>query len=732
MANRFPLIFNSGAGQIQELAASDNLDLTSSNLVNAGILFTSSGSATAPSLQIGSGTTYNPGLYSPGTDQVAVATNGTRRLLIDSAGALTLDTGDATIYGVRVGRGGGAISTNTAVGASALSSNTSGANNTAIGNNALRVNTANVNTAVGDSALYSCTTGALNVAIGPFALYSNISGASNIAIGHDALYFNTATSNIAIGTNALKSTTTGGGNIGIGDQVLLSNTTGTLNTVIGGRNTAYDNTTGSNNVVLGDLALRFNTTGSNNTCIGINAGYNLTTGSNNTIIGNVLGTAGLADTVIIGAGAAERLRIDSSGRVGIGTTGPLAKLDVISSTLPQVYFSSSETDGSTKYLSIANRQRNSAAEPEGVSVIAAECSAGDNGVYIGGYLGELNAATVIKMYTANNLTTRSGTERFSINSTGTTTLTSAAATAPFVANIGASEAARIDSSGRLLVGTSNARSNVYNTTYAPQIQLEGNDNSNSALSIISCFNGTSIGGQLILGKANSGSVGVNGIVASGNPIGRLSFQGNDGSEFVEGAAIIAEVDGTPGANDMPGRLVFSTTADGGSSPNTSPPAMTIKSSQEVLIGTSTITANGGILQLKSGITFPATAVAASDPNTLDDYEEGTWTPAYTGFTTNSGTLTAVATYVKIGLTVMYQWQQTGGNISTSAGAFITGLPFLFGAAGLTYGGGAASNGGTESSIVSFYQGNADRFAQLITAMSSMTGLSWSGITRLSP
>ena len=86
MANRFPLIFNSGAGQIQELAASDNLDLTSSNLVNAGILFTSSGSVTAPSLQIGSGTTYNPGLYSPGTDQVAVATNGTGRLFIDASG----------------------------------------------------------------------------------------------------------------------------------------------------------------------------------------------------------------------------------------------------------------------------------------------------------------------------------------------------------------------------------------------------------------------------------------------------------------------------------------------------------------------------------------------------------------------------------------------------------------------------------------------------------------------
>ena len=96
MANRFPLIFNSGAGQIQELAASDNLDLTSSNLVNAGILFTSSGSATAPSLQIGSGTTYNPGLYSPGTDQLAISTNGTSRIVVDASGNVNIDSN--TLY----------------------------------------------------------------------------------------------------------------------------------------------------------------------------------------------------------------------------------------------------------------------------------------------------------------------------------------------------------------------------------------------------------------------------------------------------------------------------------------------------------------------------------------------------------------------------------------------------------------------------------------------------------
>jgi hypothetical protein len=242
-------------------------------------------------------------------------------LNIDSSGNLVLDTGDATIYGVRVGRGAGAISTNTAVGASALLSNTTGANNTAIGNNALRSNTtANVNTAIGDGALYSCSTGALNVAVGPFALYSNVSSASNIAIGRDSLYSTTAGGNVGIGTQALRTNTTGASNIGIGDSVLFSNTIGTLNTVIGGRNAAYDNTTGSGNVVVGDLALRFNTIGSNNICVGANAGYNLTTGSNNTIIGNINGTAGLADTVIIGAGSTERLRIDSSGRLLVGTS----------------------------------------------------------------------------------------------------------------------------------------------------------------------------------------------------------------------------------------------------------------------------------------------------------------------------------------------------------------------------------------------------------------------------
>jgi len=52
------------------------------------------------------------------------------------------------------------------------------------------------------------------------------------------------------------------------------------------------------------------------------------------------------------------------------------------------------------------------------------------------------------------------------------------------------------------------------------------------------------------------------------------------------------------------------------------------------------------------LAFPATAVPSADPNTLDDYEEGTWTPTLTGWT-NSGTPTVTGIYNKIGRQVLF-------------------------------------------------------------------------------
>jgi hypothetical protein len=71
---------------------------------------------------------------------------------------------------------------------------------------------------------------------------------------------------------------------------------------------------------------------------------------------------------------------------------------------------------------------------------------------------------------------------------------------------------------------------------------------------------------LALGKSRGTSLGANTVVQSGDVLGRIYFVGADGSGLIQGATITAEVDGTPGTNDMPGRLVFSTTADGASSP----------------------------------------------------------------------------------------------------------------------------------------------------------------------
>jgi hypothetical protein len=67
-------------------------------------------------------------------------------------------------------------------------------------------------------------------------------------------------------------------------------------------------------------------------------------------------------------------------------------------------------------------------------------------------------------------------------------------------------------------------------------------------------------------KSRSTSPGGFTVVQSGDSLGDISFAGADSAAYIAGARIEALVDGTPGTNDMPGRLVFSTTADGAASP----------------------------------------------------------------------------------------------------------------------------------------------------------------------
>lgn len=107
--------------------------------------------------------------------------------------------------------------------------------------------------------------------------------------------------------------------------------------------------------------------------------------------------------------------------------------------------------------------------------------------------------------------------------------------------------------------------------------------------------------------------------------------------------------------------------------------LTVDSSGRTLLGGVTANANGGVLQLSSGITFPATAVAASDANTLDDYEEGTWTPQLADAQTGGNQVTYSVQnglYTKIGNVVTAYYRVTWTSKGSASGTVnIRGFPF---------------------------------------------------------
>ena len=120
----------------------------------------------------------------------------------------------------------------------------------------------------------------------------------------------------------------------------------------------------------------------------------------------------------------------------------------------------------------------------------------------------------------------------------------------------------IDSAGRVLSGTTSPFvTQIGGVSITPSTQVVGVD-TNTASTLLY---GVASNPVVSISKSN-GTAASPTTVVSGNIIGRNSYAGYDGTAFIEAARIQVEVDGTPGTNDMPGRLVFSTTADGAASP----------------------------------------------------------------------------------------------------------------------------------------------------------------------
>jgi hypothetical protein len=118
-----------------------------------------------------------------------------------------------------------------------------------------------------------------------------------------------------------------------------------------------------------------------------------------------------------------------------------------------------------------------------------------------------------------------------------------------------------------LVGATTARANFNNTTDTTRFQVEGIDAATSSISLV-CNNGGGVPvASVHLAKSDGSATGSNGAVGGNWNIGDIRFSGNDGAQFVEAARIEAEIDATPGADNMPGRIAFLTTQSSASSPS---------------------------------------------------------------------------------------------------------------------------------------------------------------------
>ena len=231
-----------------------------------------------------------------------------------------------------------------------------------------------------------------------------------------------------------------------------------------------------------------------------------------------------------GATPESAMVIRSSGLVGIGTDSPAGKLHI-----------SSGTSGDAKLIIEADTDNNE--EGDNPSIVFKQ----DGGIEVSSIGHGLLSGDQNGLVIANSVT--NGYMSFATGSTN--------------GHTNATERLRINSSGRITVNSTTSRNIGGSVTRL--VQVEGTAGE-SGIAVVRNSNNASPP-TLDLGKSRTNSVGGNTIVQDGDKLGIVNFAGADGTDLQSSAAQISgEVDGTPGSNDMPGRLVFKTTSDGSSSP----------------------------------------------------------------------------------------------------------------------------------------------------------------------
>jgi hypothetical protein len=229
---------------------------------------------------------------------------------------------------------------------------------------------------------------------------------------------------------------------------------------------------------------------------------------------------------------------------------------------------------------------------------------------------------------------------------------------------GGSERLRVDSSGRVLQGTTSAITGAASNVSANQVAGTSSSASRTAF-VYSETNTTS--SIYEMGKSANATVGVHTLVDNNEVLGSIRFSGSDGTNFIRAAQINGVVNGTPGTNDMPGALTFLTTADGGTAPTEH---VRITSAGNVGIGTTNpaekLDVSGGakivsnlVLGTSSDWTFAANwrGIKVSDRHALQ--------------ATSSNTSVALSSNAAIGASGWeYTVSEAAGNYTQAAGVHI--------------------------------------------------------------
>ena len=274
-----------------------------------------------------------------------------------------------------------------------------------------------------------------------------------------------------------------------------------------------------------------------------------------------------ANTLTLGTNSLERLRIDSSGRVLIGSTALAGDATL------QVYTADQKHPAIKVNASNAN----------GFSMLADAYQADESQVNIGvSYSSaKLVLSTSVKPSDTADNTYLSSQDTFAarpcaltMNHQGVLAFfnTSTSATTTTDSAVSLTERLRITKDGEMLLGTAGADRGIAGQRFNSgngwsgtlQIEKTPAGNNNVPFLAITAWNGANeqYTGGISFNRSNSNTQGTQGAVNTNQQLGNIAFNGSDGTNFIQGAEIFAIPDQTFATNDGPASLVFATTPDG--------------------------------------------------------------------------------------------------------------------------------------------------------------------------